>query len=81
MDDNEAVEMMQRASSEIKMLRRQINILSPKADAYDVLAKTINAMTPRQSGVMSEDVEWLLDKRIDEMKKAKANPVPTEMEL
>ncbi len=70
MHDREAIEMMQRCSSEIKSLRRQVEALAPKAEAYDVLSLAINTMAPRRSVGMGEDVAWLLDKKIGELKAA-----------
>lgn len=74
MNNHEAIEMMHRCRDEIRMLRRHIDALTPKAEAYDVLAKTINAMAPRPSIGMGEDVAWALDKRIAELQKEIASP-------
>lgn len=78
MEDKEAIEMMQRCSQEIKFLRRQVDVLTPRAEAYDVLAKTINSLSPRQSQGVGEDVAWTLDKRIQEIQKSLVNPSPSE---
>lgn len=78
MEDKEAIEMMQRCSQEIKFLRRQVDALTPMAEAYDVLAKTINSLSPRQGQGMGEDVAWMLDKRIQEIQKSPVNPSPSE---
>ncbi len=67
MHDNEAIEMMQRASREIKDLRAHIGRLEPKAAAYDNMAALIDLLPKRSQG-MSEDVAWRLDKRIEEVK-------------
>ena len=77
MQDKEAIDMMQRCSGEIKMLRQQIAELAPKADAYDLLATTINTMAPRRSQVMGEDLAWTLDRRVEKLReaiKASADP-------
>lgn len=65
MTDNEAVEMMHRCKHEILMLRKEIDRLRPKADAYDNLAIVLNLL-PRPSVAMGEDLVWTLDKRIRE---------------
>jgi hypothetical protein len=69
MNDKEAIDMMERASAEIKSLRRQIDILAPKAEAYDNMTALIGFL-PRRAQGMSEDLAWRLDKRIDELKAA-----------
>lgn len=73
MHDKEAVEMMQRCKHEIIDLRRQIDILRPKADAYDSVAHILSLL-PRQSVGMGEDLVWTLDKRIRETEQALAKP-------
>ena len=47
MNDQEAVQMMKRASGEIKSLRAQIATLAPKADAYDSLRAIIGLLPQR----------------------------------
>lgn len=82
MHDKEAAEMMNRCVSEITSLRRQIDTLAPKADAYDSIT-TILRLLPRPSQGYGEDLVWALKKRIDELAKAETNPVsptPTEGE-
>lgn len=80
MQDLEAIQMMRRASSEIKDLRRHIDRLRPKADAYDNLTKVLGLL-PSRGEAMGEDVAWLLDRRISEieaaLKKAEADPAAT----
>jgi hypothetical protein len=71
--DTEAVQMMKRASDEIKTLRRTIEQLAPKADAYDAI-RQIQDLMPRRSQGMGEDVAYLLDRRVKEILNA---PEPT----
>ncbi len=66
MHDNEAIQMMRRASEEIKSLRRTIDQLAPKADAYDAI-RQLQDLMPRRSQGMGEDVAYLLDRRIKEL--------------
>jgi len=66
MPDNEAIEMMKRASAEIKELRFQIARLEPKADAYDKLSIVLELL-PRPRRGEGEDIAWKLDKRIAEL--------------
>ena len=80
MKDREYVEMMQRCKHEIASLRREIDRLRPKADAYDSVAHILSLL-PRQSQGMSEDLMWLLDKRIKEVEQNIVNaalPVAAE---
>jgi len=66
MTNKEAVEMMQRAASEIEELRRRISQLEPKAHAYDSVAQVLRLL-PQPSVGYGEDVAWMLRKRIKEL--------------
>lgn len=66
MHKNEAVEMMNRAASEIEDLRRQIDRLLPKAEAYDRLCQVLDLL-PKRSQAYGEDVARMLRKRIGEL--------------
>lgn len=76
MNEREQIEMMRRASSEIKNLRGQIDRLAPKADAYDKLSQVL-ALLPQPSRGYGEDVAWLLDKRISEIETGLKTTAPT----
>ncbi|MDX3971118.1 MAG: hypothetical protein QHD01_31620 [Bradyrhizobium sp.] len=67
MNNREAIEMMTRCKHEIQSLRAQIDRLKPKADAYDNLALVLSLL-PRQSVGMGEDLVWVLDKRMRELR-------------
>lgn len=69
MGDKEAIDMMQRCKQEIVSLKREIERLRPKAEAYDSVAQVL-ALLPRQSMGMGEDIVWILDKRIREIEQA-----------
>lgn len=73
MKDSEAIEMMKRARDEIRELRRQVDRLMPKAEAYDSLVVLIG-MFPGQSSTMSVDVAAMLDRRIRELEEAPPSP-------
>lgn len=70
--NTEAIEMMNRCKHEIMQLRAQIQMLQPKAEAYDNIA-TVLRLLPQRSVGMSEDLVWNLDKRIRELQ-----PKPAE---
>jgi hypothetical protein len=70
-DNQEAIEMMNRCKHEIAGLRAEIGRLKPKADAYDSLA-TVLRLLPQPSIGMGEDLVWVLEKRIRELKESKA---------
>jgi hypothetical protein len=63
----EAIQMMNRCKQEILSLRAVIARLEPKADAYDNLVRVLRLL-PQPSVGMGEDVVWILDKRIRELK-------------
>lgn len=65
--NREALQMMARCKDEIQTLRAQTERLKPKADAYDNLAIVLNLL-PRQSMGAGEDLVWILDKRMRELK-------------
>lgn len=67
MKDQEAIEMMRRASAEIKGLRQRIEHLQPLADAYENMAALISVAIQPKSVGMGEDLVWRLDKRIREI--------------
>ena len=66
MNNTEAVQMLQRCSEEIRLLRAQRDALAPKAEAYDLLLK-IMGLLPGQSRGYGEDLVWRLEKRIAEL--------------
>jgi hypothetical protein len=67
MNNAEAIQMMNRCKQEILSLRAVIARLEPKADAYDNLVRVLRLL-PQPSVGMGEDVVWILDKRIRELK-------------
>jgi len=70
MHDQEAIQMMARCSSEIKHLRAEIERLAPKAKAYEDISALIRFL-PHGAGIAStEDLAWVLDKRIRELTEA-----------
>lgn len=66
MTNTEAIEMMMRCKEEILSLRRTIDRLTPKADAYDQMSKVLNLLPERSQG-MGVDLAWSLQKRIEEL--------------
>jgi hypothetical protein len=66
MNDREVIEMMQRCRHEVIILRQQIELLRPKAEAYDNLA-TVLRLLPKPGVIMEEDLVWIIDKRIKEL--------------
>lgn len=72
--NQEAIEMMNRCKHEIMQLRAEIQVLRPKADAYDNLATVLHLLPQRGVG-MGEDVIWTLNKRIEELQPKSAEPV------
>lgn len=59
----EMIEMAQRASAEIKMLRGVVSQLEPQAEAYRTLRQVLGLL-PQQSQRMGEDLAWQLDRRV-----------------
>lgn len=72
-NNREAIEMMNRCKQEIQSLRRVIDRLQPKAEAYDNLVVVLGLL-PKASVGMGEDLVWILDKRIRELEPKPENP-------
>lgn len=64
--NSEAIEMMNRCKEEIRGLRMTIDLIKPKADAYDNLA-TVLRLLPQPSYGMGEDFIYTLENRIREL--------------
>jgi len=79
MHDKEAIDMMQRCKQEILSLRKQIDYLEPRAEAYEKISQVLNLL-PRQGGAMGEDLVWTLDKRIRETEQILAKPAENSVE-
>ena len=62
MQDQEALEMMQRCAEEIRSQRRTIDQLAPKAQAWDALCAVLNLLPKPAQGAVP-DLAWYLDKR------------------
>jgi hypothetical protein len=73
----EFVDMMKRASAEIKLLRGVIKNLEPRADAWDTMQMVVRVAAPKQGGWSSEDVAWMLDKCIEELTAVKVEEKTT----
>ena len=69
MRDQEAIKMMERCAEEIASLRRHIEQLAPKAEAFDAITQILGLM-PRRSVSGGEDLVWTLRRRIEELKRA-----------
>ena len=79
MHDKEAIDMMQRCKQEILSLRKQIDYLEPRAEAYEKISQVLNLL-PRQGIGMGEDLVWTLDKRIRETEQILAKPAENSVE-
>jgi hypothetical protein len=70
----EAIEMMELCKHEIADLRGVIGRLEPKAEAYDAIVKILSLIPGRSQGA-TEDLAWILAKRIRELKESDAEVV------
>jgi hypothetical protein len=71
-NEKEAVQMMYRCLHEVEGLRAVVSRLQPKAEAYDAVVKILGLLPDRAGGVMSEDIVWVLKKRIRELQEEPA---------
>ena len=74
MNADEAVRLMTLCRDEIRMLRRQIERLTPRAEAYDHLTVALTLLRQRMPASNGEglDLAWELDQRIREIQSATA---------
>ena len=80
MNDQEAIHMMQRCKAEILQLRRHIDVLEPKAAAYDNIS-AILGLLPQRGQSMGEGLCWTIDKRIQELEREGQTPAEDEPSL
>lgn len=73
MTNAEAIQMLQRCSEEIAMLRAQRDALAPKAEAYDAIVRILGLL-PTQSRGYGEDLNWTIKKRIAELQSTMIKP-------
>ena len=72
MENAEVLQLIRRCTDEIKTLRKQIDHLQPKAEAYDAML-TILRMVPCGGMVgRGEDLVWLLDRKVQEIEHEEA---------
>lgn len=57
-------ELLQRASSEIKQLRSQNQLMAARLEVFDSMILLFTSMPQRQGGLMSPDVVWEIEKAI-----------------
>lgn len=69
MNRRDTIQMMARCKDEIQEQRNQIERLSPKAEAYDLI-KQILGLLPKQSQGYGEDIVYKLERAIIEEAKA-----------
>jgi hypothetical protein len=72
MEDREAIEMMTRCMEAIRGQRRHIQAIEPQAEAFRVISKIVG-LIPGPSQGYGEDLAWMLEKRIKELKANEAD--------
>lgn len=68
MHNGEAINMLERAASEIEMLQKQVARLEPKAQAYDALVKVLDITGNRAGYAATENWPRLFRERAKELK-------------
>ena len=61
-------DLLQRAAEEIRILRRQNEVLRAKVDTMDLMATFLMTRPHLPGQGMAEDVAWLLDKKAQELR-------------
>ena len=78
MENAEVLQLIHRCTSEIKDLRKQIDYLQPKAEAYDALL-TVLRMVPHGGTMgMGEDLVRLLDRKVRDIEAEEARKKAAE---
>ena len=75
MQDTETLHLLMKCREEIAALRRQVDELMPRAEAFASIQQIL-AMIPKSGGIYAEDVLWRLSKHIEEMQRADIKPEP-----
>lgn len=75
MQDTETLQLLRVCREEIVALRRQVDELMPRAEAFESIRQVLG-MIPRASGGFSPDILWLLNKRIEEVQADSGKPEP-----
>ena len=78
MENTEVLQLIRRCTDEIKTLRKQIDYLKPKAEAYEAML-VILQLVPR-GGMMGEgeDLVWLLDRKVRDIENEEARKEATK---
>ncbi len=63
------IELLQRASNEIKQLRNQNQLQGVRLAMFDDCMKLLNAHQPSNAMGYGEDIAWAIDKHIAESEK------------
>jgi phage shock protein A len=63
---DQMIKMMRRASGEIKELRKIIDAIGPRAEAYEMIKKILS-MVPGPGSSAGEDVAWTLDQEANKL--------------
>jgi hypothetical protein len=78
MNNQEALQMLNRCKHEITQLRATVEYLKPKADAYDNITTILRLFSPQTGMLSGDDLIRTIQKRIDELTpKPEPNPTPT----
>lgn len=81
MNQIDTIQMMERCAEEIAALRKQLDALRPRAEAFDAVQQILGMARGNSSAGYGEDLLWRLKKAIAE-ETAKLMPKePVEQEL
>ena len=67
---------LRHAHDTVVTLRREVEHLRPKAEAWDVLRTVVPALTQREGGYAEADVTWRIKTLLERAEALKANPIP-----
>lgn len=80
--NSELKNLLQQSSDEIKILRKQNEIMGAKLDMFDKIFLIFDANARRSNSICcSEDVAYKIDKYLENEKQGEINKVPCEINI
>lgn len=77
MSAQDTIDMMRRTAADIRTLRRTIEVLAPKAEAYDAII-TVLGFSARRAETMSEDLASRLEQKAEALEQEEKAQNTTE---
>lgn len=73
---DETTKLLRNAAAEIRILRRQNEILSAKVEVMDAFMCVLHTTPARSSQGMTPDLAWSIDRHLDRLSKSQPTGIP-----